>query len=250
MFMNYINIQPENEEVRNALHDLQQNCFVGICDPAEIFKRQKVRLQHVDVLRKFYYSNAALNEHRHREIATSRFYTQLATKERQYIRSITSKKLGIPFRNLRPVMCVGLAGTGVGSHQRGRPRRGGRKMRNEHRVCCPVVLQDEYRTSQTCLFCFCPLVMATATKATKNGKIKTVKVLGALQCVNPDCPAVRVGYTTFSHDSLSSTAMIIAAVTQLFSPTKSPLPPFDPTSPTQASFTFSPAFLHHPSYHL
>ncbi|KAI9494377.1 hypothetical protein BDB00DRAFT_818936 [Zychaea mexicana] len=147
--------------------------------------------------------------------------------------------LGIPSKNLRPVMCVGLAGTGVGSHLRGRPRRGGRKMRNEHRICCPVVLQNEYRT-----------MMATATKATKNGKIKSVKVHGALQCVNRDCPAVRVGYTTFSRDSLSSTAMIIAAVTQLFSPTKSPLPPFDPTNPTQASFTFSPAFLQHPSYHL
>ncbi|KAI9496259.1 hypothetical protein BDB00DRAFT_937067 [Zychaea mexicana] len=83
MFMNNFDTQPENEEVRNALHDLQENCFVGICDPVETFKRQKVRLQHVDVLRKFYYSNAALNEHRHREIATSRLYTQLATKERQ-----------------------------------------------------------------------------------------------------------------------------------------------------------------------
>ena len=96
-------------------------------------------------------------------------------------------------------MLIGSAGTGVGSRIGGHARRGGGKMREQHRRYCTVGMTDEYRSSKTCIWCF-QQVRLPRSRRLINGKIKTVKVHGAVECVNPSCISVQCGYTIKSRD--------------------------------------------------
>ena len=64
---------------------------------------------------------------------------------------------------------------------------------------------------------------------------------GALICTNPDCPAVKAGYTTFNRDSVGAAGVGLAGTTTLLSSDRIPLPPYNPspttttTSPTTTS---------------
>jgi hypothetical protein len=108
-----------------------------------------------------------------------------------------------------PVMLTGIAGTGVGSRIGGHSRRGGGKLREQHRKHGIVAMTNEYRTSKTCVFCFEQVQLARATRETK-GTWKRVRLNGAVECVNPDCVSFKCGYTTKGRDSHAALAIAIA----------------------------------------
>ncbi|KAI8393677.1 uncharacterized protein BYT42DRAFT_15226 [Radiomyces spectabilis] len=101
------------------------------------------------------------------------------------------------------VMCIGNAGTGVGSRIRGHARRGGKKMRTEHSKNTTVAITNEFCSSKTCVFCF------QQTELTKRSLPdgKTKQVLGAVRCINPDCPAVQRGHATRNRDQQAAFAI-------------------------------------------
>ncbi|KAF9578965.1 hypothetical protein BGW38_004979 [Lunasporangiospora selenospora] len=123
------------------------------------------------------------------------------------------------------VMLIGDAGTGVGSRIKGHARRGGGKMRKEHRQHCTVGITSEYRSSKTCIFCFQEVRLARARRVIR-GEVKTVKVHGAVECVNPKCPSLKCGYSIRPRDVHSAVAIAIAGASNLLSPERATLTPF------------------------
>ena len=111
---------------------------------------------------------------------------------------------------------------GFNTFLKGRPRRGGKKFRSAHYHSTAVGLQNEHRSSQTCVFCFSSLELLPSN-IVKNGKKKKTSH-GALICTNPDCSAVKAGYTTFNRDSVGATGIGLAGTTILLSPDRIPLP--------------------------
>jgi hypothetical protein len=77
----------------------------------------------------------------------------LARDERRFVAD-PSSNTKLP----RLVMCIGIAGTGVGFRRRGYLRYGDRKSRAVHRRYATVAMKDEFRISQTCSTCFCPII--------------------------------------------------------------------------------------------
>ena len=139
-------------------------------------------------------------------------------------------------------MLIGSAGTGVGSRIKGHSRRGGKKMRKEHMQHCVVGMTNEYRSSQTCVFCFQPVQLAQSRRVI-NGNVKTVKVHGAVECVNPSCDSFKCGYTIKSRDPHASVCIAIAGASCLLSPSRVTLPPFSRGPPRPTTINTSPSAL-------
>ncbi|KAI8345840.1 hypothetical protein B0O80DRAFT_393722 [Mortierella sp. GBAus27b] len=114
-------------------------------------------------------------------------------------------------------MLVGDAGTGVASRIAGHQRRGSKSLRREHYKHCPVILTSEYRTSKTCVFCYHEL-RAAHYRRKKDGKEQLVRVNGALEYTNPDCPSFKIGYTIKPRDSQPAMTIAIAEASALLSP--------------------------------
>lgn len=125
----------------------------------------------------------------------------------------------------RPVLLIGEAGTGVGSRIGGHQRRGGGKMREQHRRYCTVGMTNEFRTSKTCIYCFCQVRQARARRLV-NGKVKSVRIHDAIECINPECPSVMQGYTVKPRDAHAAAAIAIAGASTLLDPSRKTLPPF------------------------
>jgi hypothetical protein len=109
---------------------------------------------------------------------------------------------------------IGDAGTGVGSRLKGHARRGGGKIREQHRQHGTVVMTNEFMTSKTCPFCFCRTKLARSRRLIDN-QVKTVNVNGALECCNPACPAFKVGYTVRPRDGQAAVNIAIAGFSAL-----------------------------------
>jgi hypothetical protein len=70
------------------------------------------------------------------------------------------------------ILCIGTAGTGVELRIRGHTKRGGTKMRQRHRRYTIVSTTNEYRSSQTCVFCFQQVQRPKTRKLVKgNGSL-------------------------------------------------------------------------------
>jgi len=130
-----------------------------------------------------------------------------------------------------PIMLTGIAGTGVGSRIGGHARRGGGKLRENHRKHAVVAMTNEFRTSKTCVFCFEQVQLARANRD-KKGTFKRVTVNGAVECVNPDCVSFKCGYTTRGGDSHAALAIAIAGASNLLSDSRTTIAPFSRTKPT------------------
>ncbi|KAK3815084.1 MAG: hypothetical protein J3Q66DRAFT_343783 [Benniella sp.] len=138
--------------------------------------------------------------------------------------------------HMMPVMFIGAAGTGVGSRIGGHNRRGGTKLRKEHSRYCPVAVTDEFNTSKLCVECYQRLQYAKSSRIVK-GKIQTVRVKGAQECVNPDCESVRRGHTIRARDTNSAAAIAIAGASTILHPEKKRLPPFSRDLPLPTTTT-------------
>ena len=124
-----------------------------------------------------------------------------------------------------PIMLTGIAGTCVGSRFKGHARRGGKKLRKEHRQHGIVALTNEFRTSKTCLFCFQQVRLAQSRRL-QEGRIKVVRVHGSLECVNPACPSVLCGYTQKPRDAHAAVCIALAGASNLLSLNRQTLAPF------------------------
>jgi len=98
-------------------------------------------------------------------------------------------------------------------------------MRKEHIQHCAVGMTNEYRSSQTCVFCFQPVQLARSRRLF-GGQIKVVKVHGAIECVNPACASFKCGYTIKPRDTHASVCIAIAGASNLLSSARATLPPF------------------------
>lgn len=126
-----------------------------------------------------------------------------------------------------PVLMIGNAGTGVGSRIKGHSRRGGGKMRAEHRRYCTVGMTDEYRSSKTCVYCSHQVRQARARRVDRiNKTIKTVTVNGTVECVNPNCISFTCGYTIKSRDPHAAVGIAIAGASPHFEPNRAVLAPY------------------------
>ncbi|KAF9201042.1 hypothetical protein BGZ49_008726 [Haplosporangium sp. Z 27] len=119
----------------------------------------------------------------------------------------------------------GNAGTCVGSRLGGHARRGGLKMRAEHLKHTTVAITDEYRTSQTCVYCF-EQVRQARSRRLVDGRVKTVSVHGTVECINPDCISFKCGYSIKPRDAHAAVAIAISGASRLFDSDRMPLPPF------------------------
>lgn len=130
-----------------------------------------------------------------------------------------------------PIMLTGIAGTGVGSRIGGHARRGGGKLREQHRKHGVVAMTNEFRTSKTCVFCFEQVQLARATRDIK-GTSKRVTLNGGIECINPDCVSFKCGYTTRGRDSNAALAIAIAGASNLLSDNRTTIAPFTRTKST------------------
>ncbi|KAK3828311.1 MAG: hypothetical protein J3Q66DRAFT_306632 [Benniella sp.] len=120
-----------------------------------------------------------------------------------------------------PVIIIGDSGTCVGSRIGGHLRRGGNRFRTEHARNAVVAVQDEFRTSKTCIFCF-----ARTTLAYGRRKGEPVRIRGAVVCPNPDCVSNRFGYCIKPRDNHSALAIALAGAATLLHPEREGLPCF------------------------
>ncbi|KAK3806373.1 MAG: hypothetical protein J3Q66DRAFT_119334 [Benniella sp.] len=128
---------------------------------------------------------------------------------------------------VRLVGCLGDAGTGFGSRLGGHSRRGGGKLRAEHRQNATVAMTDEHLTSKTCPFCFQRTRPAKGRRIVGE-EIKTVSINGAMECTNQHCESFQAGYTIKSRDGQASHNIGTTGGYTLLSVNKEAMPPFCP----------------------
>ncbi|CAO3636577.1 unnamed protein product [Mucor hiemalis] len=151
---------------------------------------------HSEQLRTFYSSKKRANLQRAEEIQKKKFLDSMVDKERRDMvpkkgkhlqcsrgtsRSLTYTHNQIGWRKV--VQFVGDRGTGVGTRIKGYRRYGGRWLENMRGQRGNVCLTDEYRTSQTCVYCFSQLEHPYFIEQ-KNGKLTKKSTKGSLMCVN------------------------------------------------------------------
>lgn len=120
------------------------------------------------------------------------------------------------------VMCIGAAGTGVGSRIKGHLKMGGKQLRRRHRRYGVVAITNEYKSSQTCATCF---QQVCRPKGKIGSKVKSVN--GSSVCFNYHCLSYRKGHNTKNRDVEASKCIALAGVSLLLA---QPMSPFSVTS--------------------
>ncbi|KAF9570598.1 hypothetical protein EC968_001673 [Mortierella alpina] len=190
---------------------------------ASIDLAHSIRKEAAGTLRGFELGHARLRDKQRLRLRTGKCWKRVCAAERRHVQGALSTDLpGTPPAVL-PIMLIGDAGTCVGSRLKGHSRRGGSKMRAQHRQYCPVAIVDEYRTSRVCFYCFQEMQMARSRRV-KGQAIRTVRVHGALECTNHECVAVKGRYCIRPRDTHASAVIGLSGVASLTRPT--PLAPF------------------------
>ena len=128
-----------------------------------------------------------------------------------------------------PLFLHGAAGMGVGSRLKGNAKMGGNKIPQRHMHHGPVCKTNEHNSSKTCPFCFKPTRLARARRM-REGKMKLVRLNGAVECTNSQCISHRCGYTIRGRDNNAALNIAIAGYFQLTSTDRTALPPFTTTT--------------------
>lgn len=153
------------------------------------------------MLRSFYYSPSANRRRRTLELRTNRTKDRMASREREFLYG--------DLKNCHFIMAIGNKGTGVRSNIKGFDRRGGKWLQKIHSRYATTHTTDEHKTSQLCIYCYSQLHHP---------------ILGTSQCLNPNCPAVKIGRATNNRDIMSATAIGISGMTKML--LNKDLPPF------------------------
>jgi hypothetical protein len=120
-------------------------------------------------------------------------------------------------------MLIGDRGFGYGSRITGFNRYGGKWKRKIHSNYTTVAITNEYKTSQTCVYCFGPIIHPKQ-RVKKKDKFVLKECNGAMQCINPNCISVKKGKAIQSRDKVSAMAIAISGLTKLLF--NKPLPAF------------------------
>ncbi|KAI8393297.1 uncharacterized protein BYT42DRAFT_550568 [Radiomyces spectabilis] len=105
-------------------------------------------------------------------------------------------------------------------------RRGGKKLRKEHSQHAVVGMTNEFRSSQTCMGCFGPVIRPNRKAVGAGSKIRSVH--GSSLCMNIDCPLYRTGRATQNRDTQAATCIALAGASFLLDGMK--LHPFSKNS--------------------
>lgn len=165
------------------------------------------------LLRQFYWSARAVKQKRTAELFSRKAKDRIAASERAYIQDQSQCKL--PF----VVFCIGNAGMGIGSQIKGFNRRGGRWIQKLHGRYAIVAITNEFRTSQTCVFCYGQVIRPLNSVGKKNN--------GSSRCMNPKCISFMQGRAIRGRDAQASVAIAIAGTSALI--TKKTMEPFNPS---------------------
>ncbi|KAF9571998.1 hypothetical protein EC968_010475 [Mortierella alpina] len=216
---------PQNAAAREAIQALskKEQVLSTAQTFAEIDTANKLHRNLRGTLKNFESSKARLKDLHQQRLRTKRTWAKLAAHERRYVKNHATEQntspeiayskldsdidmIEAPGKNRIswrlpspiPVFLIGAAGTGVGSRIKGHERRGGGKMREQHRQSAVVAITNEYRTSQTCYACFRQLRLARSRRFL-NGKVKSISVHGAVECLNRNCDSVNLNTINTSH---------------------------------------------------
>ncbi|CAO3565989.1 unnamed protein product [Mortierella alpina] len=229
----------KSESVKKAMESVSMNkaSLSWAATMASVDEAHSIRKEASGALRRFELSNARLRDAQTLRIRTGKCWKRLCAEERRY----AQKAVGAVARDslpatqseshsgspaVLPIMMIGDAGTCVGSRLKGHSRRGGSKMRAQHRQYCPVVMVDEYRTSRICYYCLQETQLVRSRRV-KGQAIRTVRVHGAVECTNHDCIAVKGRYTIRPRDAHASAVIGLSGLATLTRP--APLAPFQRT---------------------
>ncbi|KAG0168354.1 hypothetical protein DFQ29_010183 [Apophysomyces sp. BC1021] len=131
-----------------------------------------------------------------------------------------------------PVLLTGAAGTGFGSRLKGHLKRGGSRIKADHHQHALLGMTNEYRSSQTCVGCYGPIMRQKASRASSKGERS---VNGASLCMNIECPPYRAGQATQNRDIQAAMCIALAGASLLL--TGETLHPFTRYSATIRKLT-------------
>ncbi|KAF9319524.1 hypothetical protein BG003_008915 [Podila horticola] len=138
------------------------------------------------------------------------------------------------------ILLIGNAGTGVGSFIGGIEKRGGKRLRHHHMRSAIVCITNEFRTSKTCSLCLWRVTLARSRRLV-DGKLKAVRVNGAVECHNQACPSVQKGYCIKSRDGNAALNIGLAGISTLTRPSRKTLSQFSQRPTTQPCLFPAPA---------
>ena len=114
-------------------------------DILSLQSRYKIHIQQRDRLKDFYDSKKQAKERRRTELIDKKFREVVCSRERKKLKSRKRKHL---------LMFIGDRGFGYGSKIKGHRRYGGYWKQKIHSKYTTVLVTNENKTSQTCVFCF------------------------------------------------------------------------------------------------
>ncbi|CAG8492993.1 6847_t:CDS:2, partial [Funneliformis mosseae] len=124
---------------------------------------------------------------------------------------------------------------GINNRIKGHSKRGMKKIRAQHRNYGNVAIVNEFNTSKICPYCFSKVVLHHACRNI-NGKERTVRLHGAVECVHPRCPARKLNYTTRGRDANASANIALSGASIILAADRRPLPPFRRNSSNQTRY--------------
>ncbi|CAO3678112.1 unnamed protein product [Umbelopsis ramanniana] len=195
----------KNREILAAENQLAKSSMSAALSASDVLNRHMTHVKQRHVLRSFYYAHRACKESRTNELMNRKILDQSASKERRFVSQRESSKDAPK----TIILCIGTAGTSVGSRIKGHAKRGGSKLRTRHQIYATVAMTNEFRTSQTCSSCFCPIVHPTQRKLVKD-KWKKVSNNGTSVCVNPKCLRFQAGLASQNRDKQAAECMAIS----------------------------------------
>ena len=158
----------KNKKILAAENQLAKSSMSAAVSASDVLNRHMTHVKQRHLLRSFYYTHRACKESRTNELLNRKILDQSASKERRFLSQRESCK-DVP-KTL--ILCIGTAGTSVGSRIKGHAKRGGSKLRGRHQRYATVAMKNEFRTSQTCSSCFCPIFHPAQRKLVKDKRKK------------------------------------------------------------------------------
>jgi hypothetical protein len=192
------------KEVVVAEKQMSKSSIESVSSPEQAIKVHTEKKKHSDILRQFYYSNKIMSIDKSVQLWNSKCRDRLCAQERKSVEQ-NGKHL---------VMLIGDRGFGYGSRITGFNRYGGKWKHEIHGNYTTVAITNEYKTSQTCVYCFAPIIHPKQRLKVKD-KMILKECNGAMQCINPECVSVKEGKSIQSRDKVSAMAIAISGLTKL-----------------------------------
>ncbi|KAF9575455.1 hypothetical protein EC968_003060 [Mortierella alpina] len=176
--------------VREALDTIsqKQNSLSRATSLTEITNAHAARKEFRGIIRSFETSSRRTKDMHTQRLRTERSWQKLGAAERRHIQDAAFEEA---------------QGHAVGSRIGGHPRRGGKKLRQEHMKHCPTVLTDEYKTSRICCYCSEPVEQARGRRIINGKEVTHCKMLEHVSQTfisthpsPPEHPAFRMAYLT------------------------------------------------------